>query len=101
MWDLWWRIGTGVDLLLVLWIPLPVLISLTPTLSPIIIIIIIIHGWYNRPIVADLPSGLSLTPPHPMGMKERAPHIRSLDTSWWQISGITLRLLYPLPVPVA
>jgi hypothetical protein len=25
--------------------------------------IIIIRGWYNRPTVADVPSGLSLTPP--------------------------------------
>jgi hypothetical protein len=28
-----------------------------------ITIIIIIRGWYNRPTVATVPSGLSLTPP--------------------------------------
>jgi hypothetical protein len=49
--------GTGAGFLRVLWFPLPILIPPTApySSSPII------WGWYNRPTVADIPSGLSLT----------------------------------------
>jgi hypothetical protein len=50
--------GTGVGFLRVLRFPLPILIPPTaPHTSTI-------RGWYNRPTVADVPSGLSLTTPH-------------------------------------
>jgi hypothetical protein len=50
--------ATGAGFLQVLRFPLPILST-----NCSIIIIIIIRGSYNRPTVADVPSGLSLTPP--------------------------------------
>jgi hypothetical protein len=47
MWDLWWQNGTGTGLLISPIAPQP------PSS--------IIWGWYNRPVVAVVPSGLSLT----------------------------------------
>jgi hypothetical protein len=52
MWDLWWtkwHCGR---------FPLPIFIPLIAPQSPSYII----WGWYNRPIVAAIPSGLSLPP---------------------------------------
>jgi hypothetical protein len=49
--------GTGAGFPRVLRFPLPILIPPTAPYSSII------RGWYNRPTVADVPSGLSLTPP--------------------------------------
>jgi hypothetical protein len=51
--------GTGAGFLRVLRFPLPILIPPTAPLSSSSII----RGWYNRSTVADVPSGLSLTPP--------------------------------------
>jgi hypothetical protein len=50
--------STGAGFLRVLRFPLPILIPPTAPQSSSII-----RGWYNRPTVADVPSGLSLTPP--------------------------------------
>jgi hypothetical protein len=50
--------GTGADFLRVLRFPLPILIPPIALLSPSSII----WGCYNRPVVAAVPSGLSLTP---------------------------------------
>jgi hypothetical protein len=50
--------GTGTGLVRVLRFPLPILIPPTAPHSSSSII----RGWYNRPIVADVKSGLSLTP---------------------------------------
>jgi hypothetical protein len=50
--------GTGAGFLRVLRFPLPILIPSTAPHSSSII-----RGWYNGPIVAAVPSGLSLTPP--------------------------------------
>jgi hypothetical protein len=50
--------GTGAGSLLVLRFPLPILIPPTASHSSSTI-----WGWYNRPTVADVSSGLSLTPP--------------------------------------
>jgi hypothetical protein len=51
--------GTGADFLRVLRFPLTILIPpLDPDSSSSII-----WGWYNGPVVADVPSGRSLTPP--------------------------------------
>jgi hypothetical protein len=50
--------GTGAGFLAVLRFPLPILIPPSAPHSSSII-----RGWYNRPIVADVPSGHSLTPP--------------------------------------
>jgi hypothetical protein len=50
--------GTGAGFLRVLRFPLPILSPPTAPYSSSIIL-----GWYNRPTVADVPSGLSLTPP--------------------------------------
>jgi hypothetical protein len=49
--------GTGAGFLPVLWFPLPILIPRTAPHS----YSSIIRGWYNRPIVGDVPSGLSPT----------------------------------------
>jgi hypothetical protein len=51
--------GTGAGFLRVLRFPLPILIPPTAPQSSSLII----RGWYNRPTVADVPSGLRLTPP--------------------------------------
>jgi hypothetical protein len=49
--------GTGAGFLRVLRSPLPIFIPpIAPHSSSII------WGWYNRPVVAAVPSGLSLTP---------------------------------------
>jgi hypothetical protein len=48
--------GTGAGFLQVLQFPLPILIPPTAPHSSSII-----RGWYNRPLVAAVPSGLSLT----------------------------------------
>jgi hypothetical protein len=48
--------GTGAGFLQVLRFPLPILIPPTSLHSSSIT-----RGWYNRPVVADTPSGLSLT----------------------------------------
>jgi hypothetical protein len=53
--------GTGAVILRVFRSPLPVVIPLAAPHS--IIIIIIIMGWYSKPILADVASGLSLTSP--------------------------------------
>jgi hypothetical protein len=50
---------TGLGFLRVFRFPLPVLIPSTAPQSPSSIN----RGWYSRPVVADVPSGLSLTPP--------------------------------------
>jgi hypothetical protein len=50
--------GIGVGFLRVLRFPLPIFIPPTVPQSPSSII----WGWYNGPIVAAVPSGLSLTP---------------------------------------
>jgi hypothetical protein len=50
--------GAGAGFLRVLWFPLPNFIPPVSPQSPSSII----WGWYNRPIVAAVPSGLSLTP---------------------------------------
>jgi hypothetical protein len=60
MWDLWWTKWH--------WGRFSPSTSVSPanphsTDCSTVIIIIIIRGWYNRPTVADVPSGLSLTPP--------------------------------------
>jgi hypothetical protein len=47
--------GTVAGFLRVLFFPLPII---PPTASSSII-----RGWYNRPVMADVPSGLILTPP--------------------------------------
>jgi hypothetical protein len=53
---------TGADFLRLLRFPLPILIPPTTPHS------YTIRGWYNRPTVADVPSGLSLT--HPRKLKK-------------------------------
>jgi hypothetical protein len=50
--------GAGAGFLRVLRFPLPIFIPLISPQSPSSII----WGWYNRPVVAAVPSGLSLTP---------------------------------------
>jgi hypothetical protein len=50
--------GAGAGFLRVLRFPLPIFISPISPQSPSSII----WGWYNRPVVAAVPSGLSLTP---------------------------------------
>jgi hypothetical protein len=50
--------GTGVGFLRVLRFPLPIFIPPIAPQSPSSII----WGWYNRSVVAAVPSGLSLTP---------------------------------------
>jgi hypothetical protein len=52
------RSGTGLGLLRVLQFPLPIYIPPVAPQSPSSII----WGWYNRPVVAAVPSGLSLIP---------------------------------------
>jgi hypothetical protein len=51
------EIGVGTGFLRVLWFPLPIFLPpIAPqSQSPII------WGWYNRPVVAAVPSGFSLT----------------------------------------
>jgi hypothetical protein len=52
--------GAGVGFLRVLRFPLPIFIPpIAPQSSSSII-----RSWYNRPVVAAVPSGLGLTPPH-------------------------------------
>jgi hypothetical protein len=50
--------GAGAGFLRVLRFPLPIFITPIAPQSPTSII----WGWYNRPVVAAVPSGLSLTP---------------------------------------
>jgi hypothetical protein len=50
--------GDGAGFLQVLWFPLPIFIPPIAPQSPSPII----WGWYNRSVVAAVPSGLSLTP---------------------------------------
>jgi hypothetical protein len=50
--------STGVGFLRVLRFPLPIFIPPIAPQSPSSII----WGWHNRPVVAAVPSGLSLTP---------------------------------------
>jgi hypothetical protein len=50
--------GAGAGFLRVLRFPLPIFIPPISPQSPTSII----WGWYNRPVVAALPSGLSLIP---------------------------------------
>jgi hypothetical protein len=50
--------GDGADFLRVLRFPLPIFIPPVAPRAPSSII----WGWYNRPVVAAVPSGLSLTP---------------------------------------
>jgi hypothetical protein len=50
--------GTGTGLLRVLRFPVPIFIPPIAPQSPPYIT----WGWYNRPVVAAVPSGLSLTP---------------------------------------
>jgi hypothetical protein len=63
MWDLWWTKWY--------WGRFSPSTSVSPAnpYSTNCSIIIIIRGWYNRPTVADVPSGLSLTPPREMKKK--------------------------------
>jgi hypothetical protein len=51
--------GAGTGFLRVLQFPLPIFIPQVAPQSPSSII----WSWYNRPIAAAVPSGLSLTPP--------------------------------------
>jgi hypothetical protein len=50
--------GVGAGFLRVLWFPLPIFITPIAPQSPSSIIC----GWYNRPVVAAVPSRLSFTP---------------------------------------
>jgi hypothetical protein len=56
MWICGGQNGTGARFVRVLRFPLPILIPPNAPYSSII------RGWYNRPTVADVPNGLSLTP---------------------------------------
>jgi hypothetical protein len=58
--------GAGAGFLLVLRFPLPILIPPTAPQSSSVI-----RGWYNRPIVAAVPSGLSLTIPTQNNINKR------------------------------
>jgi hypothetical protein len=58
MWDLWWTKWRWGSFLRVLRFPLPIYIPPIAPQSPPSVI----WGWYNRPVVAAVPSGLSLTP---------------------------------------
>jgi hypothetical protein len=59
MWDLWWtKWRWGRHFFRVLQFPLPIFIPPIAPQSPSSII----WGWYNRPVVAAVPSGLSFTP---------------------------------------
>jgi hypothetical protein len=51
--------GTGAGFLRVLRFPLPIFIPPITSQSPSSII----WGWYNRPVVADVPGDVSPTPP--------------------------------------
>jgi hypothetical protein len=68
--------GAGADCLRVLWFPLPILIPPIAPQSPSSII----WGWYNRPVVAAVPSGLSLTPVRIIIKKLL--HVVVVQTSW-------------------
>jgi hypothetical protein len=57
MWDLWRKISAGEGFLQVLRFLLPIFIPPVAQQSPSSII----WGWYNRSVVATVPSGLSLT----------------------------------------
>jgi hypothetical protein len=57
MWDLWWKKWRWAGFLRVLQFTLPILIPPVAPQSPSSII----WGWYNMPVVAAVPSGLSLT----------------------------------------
>jgi hypothetical protein len=62
--------GTGEGFLRVLRFPLPILISPTaPHTSSLG------RSWYNRPVVPDAPSGLSLTPLQENKLKNYAHHL--------------------------
>jgi hypothetical protein len=65
--------GTGAGFLRVLRFPLPILIPPTSPYSSSSII----RGWYNRTTVADVPSGLSLTPPRELNFKNPQFHYRA------------------------
>jgi hypothetical protein len=54
MWDLWWAKWRWDRFLRVLPIFIPPVAPKSPSS--------IIWGWYTRPVVAAVPSGLSLTP---------------------------------------
>jgi hypothetical protein len=54
------KVALGQTFFLVLRFPLPIFISLIARQSPSSII----WGWYSKPVVAAVPSGLSFTPPH-------------------------------------
>jgi hypothetical protein len=58
MWDLWWTKWHWAGFLRVLRFPLPIFSPPVAPQSPSSII----WGWYNRPVVAAVASGLSLTP---------------------------------------
>jgi hypothetical protein len=58
MWGLWWTKGH--------WGRLSPSTPISPAISHSTncsTLILIIWGWYNRPVIADVPSGLSLTSP--------------------------------------
>jgi hypothetical protein len=65
------RSGTGAIFLRVLRFPLPILIPPTTPHSSSII-----RGWYNRPTVADVPNGLSLTPLREIKKKTQGREVR-------------------------
>jgi hypothetical protein len=69
------RSGTGAGFLRVLPFPLPTFIPPNAPQSSSSII----RGWYNRPTVADVPSGLSLTPPRESKKKQSHPGDDSLS----------------------
>jgi hypothetical protein len=75
--------GAGEGFLWVLWFPLPILIPPVAPQSPSSII----WGWYSRPVVAAVPSGVSHTPlriiiPHHLASLPRRPRYGTLSPPW-------------------
>jgi hypothetical protein len=66
--------SAGAGFLRVLRFPLPIFILPIAPKSPSSII----QGWYNKPIVTAVPSGLSLTPPQEIKLTSRSRPISSV-----------------------
>jgi hypothetical protein len=58
VWDLWWTMWQCV-----MFLPSTSVAPVSPNSARFSTLIIIIRDWYNRPVVADVPSGLTVTPP--------------------------------------